>query len=60
MSAQTAKDAKAYFADNVQRFGSDPNAQPEKYNLYRGLHALAEALEEFEVRIQRIEAQLGR
>jgi hypothetical protein len=39
------------FEENRVLFG-DPNAQPEKYNLYNGLTNLAEASREISVRLQ--------
>jgi hypothetical protein len=42
MSSGTNK-AKKCFADNFDRY-ANPTTHPEQFNLYKGLHGLAEAL----------------
>jgi len=47
----------ACFSDNVTRF-SDFATEPEKYNLYRGLTAMAETIEALLQHAHTIEKQL--
>ncbi|MDO9530883.1 MAG: hypothetical protein Q7O12_01965 [Deltaproteobacteria bacterium] len=49
--------AKKCFAENLQLF-ANAQSQPEKFNLYNGLHGLAEAIESLESRIAQIEHNL--
>jgi hypothetical protein len=49
--------AKKCFNENIQLFGS-PQTQPEKFNLYHGLHGLAEAIELLKSRIAQVEHNL--
>jgi hypothetical protein len=58
MSSGTIK-AKKCFADNFDRY-ANPTTQPEQFNLYRGLHGLAEALEEIETELSSIRSRLAR
>jgi len=37
--------AKDFFHDNILRFASNPNTEPEKYNFYQGLYVLAQDIE---------------
>jgi len=48
----------ACFVDNVKRF-SDFQLEPEKYNLYRGLTALAETIEALLHVVHKVEMQLA-
>ena len=47
----------ACFLDNVRRF-SDFQLEPERYNLYRGLTAMAETIEALLHKVDTIEMQL--
>jgi len=49
--------AKRQFEENIQLF-SNPQTNPENFNLYNGLRNLAIGLEELEQRISRIEEAL--
>ena len=49
--------AKKCFTENIQLF-ANAKTQPEKFNLYKGLHALAEAIESLENRTAQIENNL--
>ncbi len=50
--------AKKCFAENIQLF-ANAQTQPEKFNLYNGLHGLAEAIESCERQIAQIEHNLN-
>lgn len=59
------EDASRQFKENFNLFGSSPQTQTEKYNLYSGLQNLAEGLKEIgsklyliEQRIQNIENKI--
>jgi hypothetical protein len=49
--------AQKCFGENIQLF-APAKTQPEKFNLYQGLRALAEAIESLESRIAQIEKTL--
>lgn len=49
-------DAKRFFIDNKNLFGNPTEA--EKFNLYNGLAALAEAIERIEYDLQQIKEKL--
>lgn len=48
----------ACFSENVTRF-SDFETEPEKYNLYRGLTAMAETIEVLLQHVHTVEQQLA-
>lgn len=50
-------DANQQFLDNARLF-SDPHAEPEKYNLYRGLANLAQSLQSMEHEIRRLKEEI--
>jgi hypothetical protein len=43
--------AKKCFVENLQLF-SNPQTEPEKFNLYNGLASLVEGMEELELKVQ--------
>jgi hypothetical protein len=45
------------FKDNLELF-SDPKSQTEKFNLYQGLHCLAEAVRDIDLELQNIKNQI--
>jgi hypothetical protein len=47
------------FEENIRLFG-DAGVQPEKYNLYAGLAAVAHALEHLETEICAVKKEVGR
>jgi uncharacterized phage infection (PIP) family protein YhgE len=47
-----------FFAENLQYFAPDPKAQPEKYNLYNGLHCVSEGLDKLNKKVDSIENTL--
>ncbi|MBA7491743.1 hypothetical protein ES702_02291 [subsurface metagenome] len=47
--------ASAKFNENFNLFGSDPQSQTEKYNLYAGLTDLAEGLKGIRNRLNNID-----
>jgi hypothetical protein len=51
--------AKKCFADNFDRY-ANPTTHPEQFNLYKGLHALAEALEAIESELSSVSTRLAR
>lgn len=53
----TEKLGAACFLENVNLFG-DPKTQPEKYNLYKGLQAMAETMEVLLHLVHKLEMQL--
>lgn len=57
MSAHTRL-AKDCFEKNIGLFANAKTTQPEKYNLYNGLHELAEALEDIENELDTIDRRL--
>jgi hypothetical protein len=55
MSAQSAMDC---FNENIQLFGNS-QTEPEKYNLYRGLGELADAIKRIEKDVADIKRKIG-
>lgn len=49
----SAKDAEACFLTNFRLLGG-PDAEPEKYNLYKGLMELAASIDKIETDLQDI------
>ena len=45
--------AQDCFKENIQFF-ADPKTEPEKYNLYNGLMALADKIDEIESRLKKV------
>ena len=50
--------ARNCFQENLQLFG-DAHSEPEKYNLYNGLAALAEALADLEGQVLLVHEELN-
>lgn len=51
--------AKQCFSENLQLF-APAKSEPEKFNLYRGLYALAEALAAIEKKLDDLEYEVRR
>ena len=49
----SAQNAKKCFEEIINLF-SDPQTQPEKYNLYNGLYNLADEIEKINYQLQQI------
>ena len=54
--SQNLDTAAKCFLENFQLFGN-AQTEPEKFNLYNGLRALAEGMREIEMRVSRLEKQ---
>ncbi len=51
--------AKKCFNENIQLF-SNPESEPEKYNLYNGLLNLTQAVEDLQSQVRKIEQDIER
>ena len=49
--------AKKSFEENIRLF-ADAQSEPEKYNLYNGLHALAGSIDEVQAKLEDIYRRL--
>lgn len=53
----SASIAKKCFEENIRLF-SNPNSQPEKYNMYNGLANLARAVGDLEDKVRSLEKEV--